>query len=128
MGDDERIRSEIELVETELRVRDTTAAAHREDRALRLMNDCRADWPLWPATSAAAEELGPLIDPPLTARLHRWARTFNNHFHHLDGWDDPVVAAEHRAEAERLLAALRETLPPPWTVSLDYWETTGDGH
>ncbi|MFE6234846.1 hypothetical protein [Cellulosimicrobium sp. NPDC057862] len=99
----------------------------REEHALRLMNDYAADWPLWPATPAAAEELGPLIDPPLAARLHRWARTFNDHFHHLDGWDDPAVAAEHRAEAERLLAVLRETLPPPWTVSLDYWETTGDG-
>ncbi|WP_336726296.1 hypothetical protein [Cellulosimicrobium cellulans] len=100
----------------------------REEHALRLMNDYAAGWPLWPASSAAVEELGPLIGPPLTARLRRWARTFNDHYHHVDGWDDPAVAAEHRAEAERLLAALRETLPPPWTVSLDYWETTGDGH
>jgi hypothetical protein len=93
--------------------------------AIRLMNDYGADWPLWTSPTVAADEVMALLDDELSARLRHWARVFNSHFDHVEGWDDTAVAAEHRAEAERLIAALRATLPSPWHVRLEYWETNG---
>ncbi len=90
------------------------------------MNDYGADWPLWAASAEADRQIDRLLDDGLTARLRDWADTFQSHFDHLAGWDDPLVAAEHRTEGRRLLAALRDALPPPWEVRLDSWETPGD--
>lgn len=106
-----------------------TATQHCESRpdphAVRLMNDYTVKWPLWPVSNRAAEEMESLLDERLATRLRQWAQVFNAHYDHVDGWDDPALAAEHRAEADRLLAALRAALPSPWTVTLDYWETNG---
>ncbi|WP_265520105.1 hypothetical protein [Oerskovia flava] len=97
--------------------------SHTYPYAVRLMNDYTADWPLWPASSEVADELNELLDDHLATRLRRWAQVFNAHYDHSDGWDDHDLAAEHRAEADRLLADLRAALPLPWVVTLDYWET-----
>lgn len=98
--------------------------AGRPDRhAVRLMNEYTVTWPLWPA--GAAERVARLLEDNLTTRLTRWAEVFNDHYDHGSGWDDAAVAVEHRAEADRLLTALRAALPAPWTVTLDYWETNG---
>lgn len=110
--------------------RTPTAAAQHGDpepdlHAVRLMNDYAADWPLWPASNGAAHEIKDLLDEELANRLRRWAQVFNAHYDHVNGWDNPAIAAEHRTEANRLLAALRKALPSPWTVTLDYWETNG---
>lgn len=106
----------------------TAAAPHgkpQPDHAVRLMNDYTVDWPLWPVSNGAAEEMKTLLDEGLSTRLRQWAQVFNAHYDPFDGWDDPVLAAEHRAEAGRLLAALRAALPSPWTITLDYWERNG---
>lgn len=98
----------------------------RSDRhEIRLMNDYAARWPLWPATTDVTVEIARYLDDELVARLRVWARTFNDHYSHVSGWDDRDVAAEHRAEGERLLTALQAVIPPPWHVRLDYWETNG---
>ena len=107
----------------------TAAAPHGKPQpdphAVRLMNDYTVNWPLWPVSNGAAEEMQKLLDEGLATRLRQWAQVFNAHYDHVNGWDNPALAAEHRTEADRLLAALRTALPSPWTVTLDYWERNG---
>ncbi|MCK9792754.1 hypothetical protein M1843_03210 [Isoptericola sp. 4D.3] len=97
-----------------------------ERLTVKLMNDYGADWPVWtlfdPAVDAAVEEA---VDGALGSRLRVWAEVFNERYHHERGWDDPRVAAEHRAEGEALRDALEAVLPEPLRVRLDYWETHG---
>ncbi|CAM3400620.1 hypothetical protein [Isoptericola cucumis] len=96
------------------------------DRHLvKLMNDYNADWPIWTLDPAAEAAGDAAVDDDLAARLRAWAGAFNEHFHHEHGWDDPRVAAAHRAEAEALRDALAAALPRPWKVELDYWESDG---
>lgn len=103
----------------------TVGASRPDPHAVRLMNDYGARWPLWPRVPDVGSQVRDLLDEALVARLRAWAATFDAHYDPFTGWDDPRVARDHRAEADRLLLALRDALPEPWTVTLDYWETSG---
>jgi len=93
---------------------------------VKLMNDYSVDWPVWthfdPDADAAVDAA---VDEALAERLRAWVDVFNEHYHHERGWDDPRVAADHRAEGEALRDALAAVLPDPLRVRLDYWETEG---
>ncbi|SKC46480.1 hypothetical protein [Krasilnikoviella flava] len=90
------------------------------------MNDYSVDWPIWPKIDSDLESaVEEAVDDVLATRLRAWADDFDRHYHYEHGWDDPRVAAAHRAEGEALRDALAAVLPAPWRVELDYWETNG---
>ncbi|MEL7975363.1 hypothetical protein AAG589_05820 [Isoptericola sp. F-RaC21] len=103
------------------------ASTIRDRFTVRLMNEYSVDWPLWAKAGddGLPASLDDAIDDALAGRLRAWAATFQEHFDPFDGWDDPRVAATHRAEGEALRDALGAALPEPWIVELDYWETSG---
>ena len=72
----------------------------------RLMNDYGATRPLWNDEGA----------------LRAWTANFNAYFSWEQGWPSAAMKRDHRAEGERLLAALREALQDD-DVTFDYWET-----
>ena len=87
---------------------------------IRLMNDYGAARPLWNEEGLADDGQPPLPDE-LEAALRAWVTNFNAHFSWDEGWPSAAMERAHRAEGERLLAALREALPDD-DVTFDYWE------
>lgn len=57
------------------------------------------------------------VDGDLAARLC----AFHEHVDHERRWDDPQVAAAHRAEGESLRGALANVLPETLRVRTGFW-------
>lgn len=81
------------------------------------MDEYGAKWPVW---SDFGQEDRPewALPPALKRRLCTWAREFDLHFEVFRGWDDPMTEQTHRAEGQRLQAALASVLGPEYEVVL----------
>lgn len=88
---------------------------------IRLMNDYTVDRPLW-SDLGLSDDGQPALPQALEVELRAWAADFNAHFSWDTGWPSAQMEHDHRAEGERLFAALRVALPDEH-VTFSYWES-----
>jgi hypothetical protein len=86
------------------------------ERTIRMAPDYGVEVPLWPQ----ADETDALVPDDLLHKLISWQAYWESHHSWDRGWDSEDSMARWRKEGSALAAEVKDALPRPWKLKVDF--------